>query len=303
MRIGHLSDIHVWEPSDLRRRDWINKRATGMLNHRLNRSSEYDPVVVGGAVAALVDAAPDLVVVSGDLSNFGLRSEYVRARELLQPLHDAGIRVAVIPGNHDYYVRAASQGEFEQVFADELDADRREGDHTYPWVALGDGVGVLLFNSALPRVPLVAAGRVGTSQLERGRRLGRALRDEGRAVVVALHHHPIRAPHKRFDRPRALENASAFRDLCVELGAELVLHGHNHVLHMRRIGSAKGPLVCGISSGTTTRVEPDPRVARAGLYEVDAGGLRSVAFSCWRPSERSFGAFQPFDVDGVPLES
>lgn len=303
MRIGHLSDIHVWEPSDLRRRDWINKRVTGMVNHRLSRGTEYDPSVVEAAVESLRDQAPDLVVVSGDLSNFGLRSEYIRARELLEPLREAGIRIAVVPGNHDYYVRASSRGEFEEVFADEIVADRREDEHTYPWVALDDGVGVLLFNSALPRVPLVAAGRVGSAQLERGRRLGRALRDEGRSIVVVLHHHPIRAPHKRFDRPRALENASRFRDLCVEIGAELVLHGHNHVLHMRRIGTDDGPLVCGISSGTTTRVEPDPRVARAGLYDVDANGLQSVSFACWRPTERDFGPFAEFDVDSVPVEA
>jgi len=65
---------------------------------------------------------PDLVVVTGDLAEWGLRSEFDQVLEFLERLVEAvGLprhRVAVVPGNHDVN-RVACEGYFKVEEANE----------------------------------------------------------------------------------------------------------------------------------------------------------------------------------------
>ncbi len=301
VRIAHLSDIHVDDFTDLRLRDMVGKRFTGWVNHRRNRSHEYDAAVLWGAVARIVDEQPDLAVVSGDLTNLGLASELRAARTILQPLADAGIPLRVVPGNHDYYVRSSTLGTFEEVFREWQQADARLGE-AYPFVARVDDVACLFFNSGVPTPPIMAFGRVGPEQLDRGRRLAAAERDAGRGLVFVVHHHPTRAPHRRVEWTRGLRDAAAFRRLAASSGAHLVLHGHNHYEHFRRLAEHPDTTVCGISSGTTTRRSPAARVGQIGLYELDASGVSRLGVSDWDGVDR-FGQWRWVTPDEVPVES
>ncbi|HEY0413229.1 MAG TPA: metallophosphoesterase, partial [Allosphingosinicella sp.] len=73
-RIAHLSDIHF---------------------------GAHDPKVVAGAEAWLRDQRPDLVIVSGDLTQRARIGQFRQARAWLERLRAAGHRLLVIPGNHD----------------------------------------------------------------------------------------------------------------------------------------------------------------------------------------------------------
>ncbi len=79
----------------------------------------------------------------------------------------------------------------------------------------------------MPTAPFMATGRLGTAQLAR---LGETLATLAREPlfrVVLIHHPPVSEakPHKR------LIDAAEFLSVIVQHGAELVLHGHDH-LHM-----------------------------------------------------------------------
>lgn len=289
-RIGQITDIHVWDPADLRARDFVTKRLSGWVNHRLSRQHEYAPRVLHAAVDALVAARPDCVVVSGDLSNLGLRSELLEARRVLERIDRAGIPLAVIPGNHDAYLPSCTRGRFEAIFADwQRNEGRTEG--AYPFLRRVGPARLLCFNSAIPTAPLCAYGRVDAQQLERARAL-LAQQTEG-PLMIALHHHPIRAVHKRVDVTRELKDGATFRSFCTEHAAALVVHGHNHFHYLARIGSAAGPVVAGITSGTTNRTTPDERRAEVAIYELDRMGLVSMNVARWAPDEGTFGPFAP----------
>lgn len=272
--IGQLTDIHVAAFADLRLRDAFNKRATGWVNYTRKRKAEYGREVVEACVASLVEARPDLVVVSGDLSNLGLRSEWVAARSLLQPLSDAGLRYTVIPGNHDTYLPEATRGGFEAVFDEALVADAR-GASTYPYVVRVGATSVLHVNSGIPTPPMLAFGRVGAPQLDALRTLGMTERAAGQTLVVAIHHHPTRAPHKPREWPRGLRDAAPFREICRALNVALVLHGHNHVFHARRMRGAETHIV-GCASSTSRRTAPETHRGQVMLYTLDdrAGAQR-----------------------------
>ena len=298
IRIGQLTDIHVHDFADLRKRDFLGKRLTGFVNWRMKRSEEYSVDVLNAAVNRLVDERPDLVLVTGDLSNLGLRSEWHAAQRLLQPLRDVGIRVGVIPGNHDYYVRGSAMGAFEHTFAHWQWADSRLSAH-YPFVMRAGNISVLMMNSAIPTMPLFAYGRVSRAQLHRAAQLAEIERFQGQKLIVALHHHPIPAPHKKVDATRDLKDARQVRDLARDIRAELVLHGHNHYQYLRRLSSGQGPIVVGLSSGTTSRQDHDLKRGQVGMYTFNENGVQDIAIASWTGSQ--FSPFESVALDQIPV--
>ncbi len=84
MNLLHLSDLHVRPP--------------GLPANRVVEASHLAERALRAVRAAA--PRPDAVVISGDLTDCGLAAEYAELRRMLQR-HLAGLRVYVIPGNHD----------------------------------------------------------------------------------------------------------------------------------------------------------------------------------------------------------
>ncbi len=296
IRIGQLTDIHVRGWSDLRPRDFFGKRATGVANYMAKRRHEYRPEVLATAVQRLVAEAPDMVVVTGDLSNIGLESELRAASAMLQPLVEAGIRVQVIPGNHDAYTRDSIDGRFERVFAEQVRGERLTED-PWPYVARAGHVSVLCVNSAVPTAPIQAWGRVGTAQLERARDLARRERDADRELVVAVHHHPHRPMHRKRDHHRNLRDAAALRGLVREFSVRLLLHGHNHYFEARR---AEDAVFFGLSSSISSRHGDPHRAGQVAIHELAPGRATAHLVADWNGSD--FGAWKRYDAADLRLE-
>ena len=70
-KIAHLSDVHF---------------------------GRTDAVVVANLIEIVTELGPDLVVVSGDLTQRAKKKEFVEARKFLDALPGPQI---VVPGNHD----------------------------------------------------------------------------------------------------------------------------------------------------------------------------------------------------------
>jgi len=90
-----LSDTHITHPGRL-----ISGRVdtAAALRHAVERVLQMRP-------------RPVAVLVSGDLVDAGHPAEYAQLRGLLQPLLDAGLPLALLPGNHD------ARGPLQQAFA------------------------------------------------------------------------------------------------------------------------------------------------------------------------------------------
>ena len=94
-------------------------------------------------------------------------------------------------------------------------------------------------SSAIPTKPFVASGRLGPPQLAAAETLLRALATEpGRPCRVVMIHHP---PHPGGASPgRELKDAAAFTAMIGRVGADLILHGHNHIASLARIAGPGG---------------------------------------------------------------
>jgi WD40 repeat protein/uncharacterized protein YjbI with pentapeptide repeats/3',5'-cyclic AMP phosphodiesterase CpdA/type II secretory pathway predicted ATPase ExeA len=219
-------------------------------------------------------AEAQAVVVSGDVADLGLRSEYDQflsfAAELCTGLELSADRVVVVPGNHDVNRRACS-AYFDRCAADERDA---EPPYVPKWDAFRQmmaalcqyqpsallppdqpwalfeipelGLAVAALNSTLAdsHRPEDHVGLLGGQQLawfaDRMRDLGR----RGWLRLGVLHHEPRTDP----DDGACLRDAEEFeRELAPHL--QLLLHGPSQCAQPRLLGPPGLPVLSAGSRG------------------------------------------------------
>lgn len=294
IRIGHLSDIHVpaLEPFSLR--DLFSKRITGFLNFKWKREKEYHLDVLKNAIDRLIAADVDAVIVSGDLSNLAYEREFQAAFDLLQPLSHADIPWFVIPGNHDRYLRSAIDGRMERIFAKQL-GDPLSNTDVYPWIKeLPDAV-LIGLNSAVPTPPFQAWGVVSEDQLDALRSHKERILQIGKPIVLAVHHHIGKAPHKKNDHNRNLRNSDEVMRLCEELGVKLVLHGHNHFLDIQQLQDVR---VFAASSGISNQSGVHRTAGQVAIHQLEAYGAITHEVAFWEGD--TFGPWRAITSETLP---
>ncbi len=285
MKIAHLSDPHLLDLSGVS--PWQlygNKRLTGMVNLRLKREHKHKPHIVGAMLDDIRAQGVDHVVVTGDLTNLALDPEFARARAALDALEMRPEDVTVIPGNHDRYTRGSAVGRrFERHFADHIACDLnlpREG--AFPFVRLRGPVAFIGLSSAVPRLPLVASGRIGSAQLNALRAALDHPEVRSRTPVV-LTHHPVVNPDAFVARTlRGLSDAALLRGALAHLPRVLALHGHLHHRGQASLPTPGGSLhLLGATSASMLHGDPS-RMAGYNLYSMSPdGGLEGVTARVW----------------------
>jgi len=95
--IGVISDVHYTHPSLIVER---GKALDDYLNSDRKMLHESD-AILRQAVQLLLLENPDIVLIPGDLTKDGELVSHLGVADLLKPLHEKGVKVLVIPGNHD----------------------------------------------------------------------------------------------------------------------------------------------------------------------------------------------------------
>jgi len=262
-RLAHLSDPHLGPLPRPHRRELLGKRVTGYLNWTRGRCRFHDMEVLAQVVADMKAHHPSHVVMTGDISNLGLPSEFQRARDWLETLGPSET-VSFVPGNHDAYVRG-SLPDLARAFVPWTSGETRGG-WPYPYLRMRENVAIIGLSSAVPTPFFIAAGHLGFAQLARVEELLAATKRAGLIRVVVLHHPPESGPASRLSR--GLIDGQAFVRLIRRAGAELILHGHDHRLRLTRL---KGPRslvpVVGVPSASALYGQPHNR-AGYHLFEI-----------------------------------
>jgi 3',5'-cyclic AMP phosphodiesterase CpdA len=263
-RIAHLTDPHVGPLPRPRLRQLLSKRLTGYINWRRGRDKFHDMELLAALVTDLHDQAPDHVACTGDVSNIGLPDEWTTAKLFLDSLGTPD-RVSFVPGNHDAYIDGALEG-LLAVCSDFTSDDSGLQGH-FPYVRRRGAVALVGLSSAIPTAPFVASGRMGRRQMADTREVLAELGAAGLCRVVMIHHPPHVAGATA---GRNLTDSRAFERMIGEVGAELVLHGHNHIGSVATVMGPRQPVpVIGAPSassrgGTITH--------RAGYHLFDITG-------------------------------
>ncbi len=184
--IAHISDIHVGS----------NHFVSNLLNRAIIEINELEP---------------DIVLVSGDLTNEGFRQEYSAVSAYLENFKCE--RVVVIPGNHDS--RNVGYVHFEDLFG-----SRNSAVHL-------PGITMVALDSSQPDLN---EGRLGRQNY---RWMVEKFSEPHDFKIVALHHHLLPLPGTGRER-NIIEDAGDFLELMVNQGVDLALSGHKHVPHTWR---------------------------------------------------------------------
>lgn len=194
-RVAHLSDLHF---------------------------GRVDQTLVGPLIEVVNALKPDLVAVSGDLTQRARSSQFRQARDFLKSLPGPQV---IVPGNHDVPLH--------NVFArltDPLEKYRRYiTDDLRPFY-LDDEIALLGVNTA--RSLTIKGGRINLDQVKWMREKLCQVRSD--VVKIVVTHHPFDVPEGFDDRVVAGGSRRAMLALA-ECGADLFLAGH---LHVGQIGHA-----------------------------------------------------------------
>ena len=187
-RLAHISDLHF---------------------------GREEPAVVEGLLADLARVKPDLVVVSGDLTQRARRAQFRAAAAFFARLPAPRL---VVPGNHDIPLY-----DVLRRFLDPLGRYRRFIDPELDPVFADAEIAVMGLNTARPT--RWVDGRVSARQVDAlTARLG-PLPPEVFKVVVT--HHPF-VPAPRDPAPARIEGAGPALAAAESCGVELFLAGHLH---------------------------------------------------------------------------
>lgn len=302
MRVAHFSDLHVLSLEGIGRSRFLNKRITGLVNLRLKREHKHRPGHVRAIAREIARSKVDHVVITGDLTNLALEPEFEAVKRLIE--EELGVdadHVTIVPGNHDLYTQGALRSRrFTRFFAPYLTSDLPDlaADLSlgrFPIVKLRGPLALIGISSAVPRLPLLASGHIGSLQLEALERILAHEEVKRRTPVIALHH-PIHNPSSMLANfTRGLVDASDFGDAIATVKDGLLLHGHLHVRTQRRFATKAGSVLSVGATSASLEHEDEHQMAGFNLYEFDgAGGLLGVSAHVL---DSKTGAFR---VDSVP---
>jgi 3',5'-cyclic AMP phosphodiesterase CpdA len=231
--------------------------------------------------------SPDLVAISGDLTQRARAAEFKQARRFLDLLPTPRI---VVPGNHDVPLYNV----FSR-FLRPLSRYRRFITHDLEPAYIDDEIAVLGINTA--RALTIKNGQINHAQVDYLRE--RFCELPKHIVKVVVTHHP-------FDMPDAVEDsalvgrAAMALDMFAACGVDLLLSGHNH---KSSAGSADHRALAGyralvVQAGTTTSTRARGEANSFNVIKIDKGRITVEQFA-WQKAEGEFRnvASSGFDRD------
>lgn len=267
--LAHFSDPHLAPLPKPRVAELIGKRLTGYINWQRRRRFIHDRGVLDRVVADLKTQGADHIAVTGDIDNIALPEEFVRGRAWLESL-GAPKDVSLVLGNHDTYVRAATPIAMRE-WGTHMSGD--DGAGGFPYLRRRGNIALIGLSTGVASAPFLATGRLGDKQLADFSALLDSIRNESSFRVVMIHHPPVSAAagHKR------LLDAAELLSVIATRGADLLIHGHDHLHMINWLAGPNGARVPAIGVPSASAAPGASKHAAAyNLYRID------VAPGAWR---------------------
>jgi len=166
------------------------------------------------AIKEINEYNPDLVVVTGDLTENGFKNEYEEAKRFLDQISSPKM---IVPGNHD--TKYTGHLIFQELFGSPVS------------FMTNKELALFCANTARPDKD---EGRFSLDQMDA---LAKHLSNlKGKVKAVAMHHHPMPIPDTGLERA-TIEDAGDVLKVIHNLNVNLVLCGHRHRPWMWHLGS------------------------------------------------------------------
>lgn len=251
------------------------------------------PEVVKALGELLVSMRPDLVILSGDVTQRARRSQFDAAKRFIDGYDRPTL---VVPGNHDVPLVNV----FARLFRPFGGYRRVFGNNLEPMFA-SDDLLVIGVNTVRPHRH--KDGEVSDAQIERVcKRLREATEAQLRVVVT---HQPVHVIREKDVRNLLINHQRAIA-AWAEAGADLVLGGHIHLPYVRPLNTPQRKLASelwAVQAGTALSTRIREGISNSfNVIRHDARDHRSVCIvEQWDYNEAN-GRFDPGGKTTVPLE-
>lgn len=231
---------------------------------------------------------PELLIISGDLTNNGERESHKElAKKLAEIEKTTGTQIYVIPGNHDilnpwargflgskqYVTESISPGEFEKLYADfgyDEAVSRDEASLSY-LAAPSEELYLLMldtniyeFNELLGSP--MTNGQLKPETLEWVRECGRMVKEKNARLLTVMHHN-LYHHSKLLNSGFTIDNSDEILRVLEEAEVKLVLSGHVHIQDIKA-GAGKQPVYDIVTSALS--VNP----VQYGVIKYSPGGFQ-----------------------------
>ncbi len=206
-KMAVISDVHLMAPS-LLKEDGEALETYIAHDRKLLREG---PALMAEASERILSESPDVLLISGDLTKDGETSSHLYLRDsCLAPLRKAGIRIYVVPGNHDVNnphavefdgdktvrVDTPSAGEFAEIYCDYGygEALARDPFSLSYVVQLAPGLRLLCLDAcryednSFEQNTCITSGRLKAQTVNFIKEQAKAARQSGDRMIAMMHH-------------------------------------------------------------------------------------------------------------------
>lgn len=236
-----------------------------------------DYAVIGPLVEAVNQVRPDVVAVSGDLTQRARSEQFREARAFLDRLPSPQI---IVPGNHDVPLHNA----YARFFQALKKYKEHITDDLEPFYT-DEELAVLGLNTA--RSFTIKYGRVNEEQIAAIRERLCPFGDEVTKIIVT--HHPFDLPEGG-DEDELVGRAELAMETIAQCGADVLLAGHLHVSHTGHSSARykiSGHSALVISAGTATSTRGRGETNSFNVLRIKHPFI-SVERQSWQPERQLF---------------
>jgi 3',5'-cyclic AMP phosphodiesterase CpdA len=235
-----------------------------------------NPALIDPLRNVINELAPDVVAISGDLTQRARSYQFQQARSFLDSLPKPQI---VVPGNHDIplhnvYARFLEPlTKYKRYIAADLQPAYED-----------EEVAIVGVNTA--RSLVVKGGRINRLQVDRLRERFCSL--AGGVVKVVVTHHPFDLP-EGYDERDLVGRAKMAMTGLAECGADLFLAGHLHISHTGHTKryNIRGHSALVVQAGTATSTRERGEANSFNVLRIAYPAITVEKFT-WDPSTSSF---------------
>ena len=238
-----ISDDHVIAPS-------LHDNGRAFRTYAANDAGadlKYSATIFNAFIAKALTTKPDMVIVSGDITNNGEKASHEYVAQQLKRLTAQHIRVYVVPGNHDINnpltrsfkgkhqatTSAVSPSQFKQIYqqagygqAVEKDTSSlsylvKPGQHT--WLLMLDSA---IYKSNYQQGSATVGGGFTAGTLDWIAKMGRAAKKAHATLIPVMHHNLM--DHTSIHQDYTIGYADDVRNTFSKANLKLTLSGHIH---------------------------------------------------------------------------
>lgn len=248
-----------------------------------------DQSLITPLTTLIARTAPDVLIVSGDLTQRARSSEFIAARTFLDTLSPPRI---VVPGNHDIslhnlldrFVRPLAR--YTRYITNDLQPFYEDAE-----------IAIAGINTA--RSLTVKDGRINQSQITQLQDRFRGVSDD--VVKVVVSHHPFDLPGNYATR-KLVGHANAAVDALATSGVDLLLAGHLHASHAGTTAlryPINGYAALTVQAGTATSTRGRGEANSFNIIRIEAQQI-TIERITWNIASASFelAASEDFVRDG-----